>query len=97
VTTGIVTVSISLLECVVRQMPDSNKLAMPRVLIDDPNHWRDRGDEMRALADAMKEPATKAIMLRITDDYYKLGQGIKTRLTYLPCPRPLEPNERTSH
>ena len=38
----------------------------------DPNYWRTRADEIRAMANEMTDQAAKEIMLRIAADYDKL-------------------------
>ena len=40
----------------------------------DPNHWRARAKQTRAIADVMTRTETKAIMLEIAKDYDKLAK-----------------------
>ena len=41
---------------------------MSSSFINDPEHWRGRAEEMRRLAEDMRDAATKEMMLRIARD-----------------------------
>jgi|SoiMethySBSTD1v2_1073268.scaffolds.fasta_scaffold506054_3 hypothetical protein len=53
---------------------------MTASFINDPKHWRDRADEIRALADDMHDELSKQMMLRIADDYEGLAKRAEFRL-----------------
>jgi hypothetical protein len=46
---------------------------VPTSFINDPQHWRDRAEEMRTLAQSVKDEASKQTMLRIAEDYDRLA------------------------
>ena len=48
-------------------------------LIHDPEHWRERADEARNLADDMKDEISKQMMLQITADYGYLARRARAR------------------
>jgi hypothetical protein len=52
---------------------------MPSPTVDDPKHWHDRAAEMRALSATMNDIETRAIMLRLADDYNKLADRAEER------------------
>jgi hypothetical protein len=59
--------------------------AMPdRRLIDDPEFWRSRAEEVRAIANDMKEAEAKAIMDRIANDYERLAKHAEKRRNSRP-------------
>jgi hypothetical protein len=57
---------------------------MPAAFIDDPKHWRDRAAEMRVLADEMKQEEARRMMLKLADDYEKLGDRAQDRSSRPP-------------
>ena len=52
---------------------------MPSSSVNDPEHWRGRTQEMRRLAEDIKDAATKEMMLRIARDYENLAVRAEER------------------
>ena len=47
---------------------------MPENKLQNPEFWRFRAEEVRALADDMKYAETKKIMARIAEDYERIAK-----------------------
>ena len=45
-------------------------------------HWRLRGEEVRTLADDAHDPYTKAVLLRIAEDYDRLAKQVDDRAAF---------------
>jgi hypothetical protein len=46
----------------------------------DPNHWHGRAQEMRAIAEGIKDAFSKATLLEIADEYEVLASRAAARL-----------------
>jgi uncharacterized protein with PhoU and TrkA domain len=53
-------------------------------LMTNPKHWRDRAAEARLLAKDMKDPESKAAMLRIANDYDRIAERAQERAKLTP-------------
>lgn len=51
--------------------------AMAQALMNDPEHWRDRAEEARRIAEEMADP--EAMMLGIADGYDRLAARAEKR------------------
>jgi len=48
-------------------------------ILDDPEHWRERAEEARTLADQLSDPESKRTMLRIAKDYERMAEHAEVR------------------
>ena len=53
---------------------------MAKVPINDPDHWRERAEEARTIAEELIDPDSKRRMLRIAADYEELARRAERRL-----------------
>jgi hypothetical protein len=53
----------------------------PRFLAENRAHWRERGEQMRSLAQGIRDLRTKAAMIRLADEYDKLASAQKSAPT----------------
>jgi len=60
---------------------------MAQGMSDDPDYWRSRAEEARAVAVQMKDAHTKAVMLGIAQDYEKLAKRAEQRTGDTPSTR----------
>ena len=54
--------------------------SMAQALMNDPEHWRDRAEEARRIAEDMADAEAKRMMLGIADGYEKLAARGEQRL-----------------
>jgi hypothetical protein len=52
---------------------------MPAREINDPKHWYDRAAELCMLSESMNDNEAKLTMLRLAEDYDKLGDRAAVR------------------
>jgi hypothetical protein len=57
---------------------------MPTSFINDPEHWRQRANEMRTFANSAKDPRSKAAMLQIAAEYDGLQRWRKNEAEAIP-------------
>ncbi len=50
-----------------------------RALINDPEHWRQRAEEARTIAEQIGDPHAKLMMIGIADGYDKLAVRAEER------------------
>ena len=63
---------------------------MPASFINDPEHWRQRAEQMRALAQEIGDAQTQQTMLQLARDYERLAQRAVQRSGEPPPTSPID-------
>ena len=57
---------------------------VPAAFINNAEHWRKRAEEVRTLADDMKDEKSKEAMLKVANDYERLAKRAEERARIVP-------------
>jgi hypothetical protein len=49
-------------------------------ILDNPEHWQERAEEARSIAQQLSDPDSKRMMLRIAQDYDRLAAHARRRM-----------------
>jgi hypothetical protein len=52
---------------------------MSASILDDPEHWHQRAEEARLVAEQLHDPVAKAAILRIAADYEQIAEQARQR------------------
>jgi hypothetical protein len=52
---------------------------VPRAIATDPQHWRTRADEARAMADQITDAKAKRAMLDVANKYEQIAERLEQR------------------
>jgi hypothetical protein len=66
-------------------------MTTPPKIFDDPEHWRNRAEEARTVAENMRDQVSRGKMLRIAADYDLMADRAAQRATLL---KPKQPKEQ---
>ena len=48
-------------------------MSVSNSILDNPEHWQERAEEARSIAEQLSDPESKRMMLRIAEDYERLA------------------------
>jgi len=48
-------------------------------ILDNPEHWQERAEEARSIAEQLSDPESRRMMLRIAEDYERLATHASRR------------------
>lgn len=63
---------------------------MPASRVNDPKHWFDRAEEVRAVAERMSDEQSRRAMLAIAEGYEHLAERAELRRSKPPSLRQIE-------
>jgi hypothetical protein len=69
-------------------------LPVPQAISNDPQHWRKRAAEARAMADQIVDPVAKRAMLEIAKGYERIAERAERRKPTVQQQQQVQPKRK---